>query len=46
VKFDGDLIVADGERLLDFLARGVGRHRAFGFGAVMLVPPGTPYPRD
>jgi hypothetical protein len=25
---------------LRFLTHGLGRHRAFGFGAIMLVPPG------
>jgi CRISPR system Cascade subunit CasE len=39
VHFEGDLVVVDGERLLACLARGVGRHRAFGFGALMLAPP-------
>lgn len=41
VHFEGDLIVVDGERLLAYLAHGVGRHRAFGFGALMLAPPGS-----
>ncbi|MEX2273814.1 MAG: type I-E CRISPR-associated protein Cas6/Cse3/CasE [Vicinamibacterales bacterium] len=41
VRFEGDLVVADGERFHKWLAHGVGRHRAFGFGAVILVPPGT-----
>jgi CRISPR system Cascade subunit CasE len=41
VRFDGDLIVRDGRGFVEFLARGVGRHRSFGFGALMLVPPGT-----
>jgi CRISPR system Cascade subunit CasE len=41
VRFEGDLVVADGERFLACLAHGVGRHRAFGFGALILVPPGT-----
>ena len=41
VRFDGDLAVVDGERFNDWIARGVGRHRAFGFGAVLWVPPGT-----
>lgn len=41
VRFEGDLIVADGERFHKWLGRGVGRHRAFGFGALILVPPGT-----
>jgi CRISPR system Cascade subunit CasE len=45
VRFEGDLIVRDGDRLLAQLAHGVGRHRAFGFGALIVVPPGTAYPR-
>lgn len=41
VRFEGDLVVADGERFLACVAHGVGRHRAFGFGALILVPAGT-----
>jgi CRISPR system Cascade subunit CasE len=41
VRFEGELVVVDGVRLCDWLGHGVGRHRAFGFGAVMLVPPRT-----
>lgn len=41
VHFEGDLIINDGERFLSCLAHGVGRHRAFGFGALLLVPPRT-----
>jgi CRISPR system Cascade subunit CasE len=40
VTFGGEVIVTNGETLLRFLAHGLGRHRAFGFGAIMLVPPG------
>lgn len=43
VRFEGDLVVADGDRFLTCLGRGVGRHRAFGFGALIVVPPGTSY---
>lgn len=43
VRFEGDLIIKDGACFLDFLGRGVGRHRAFGFGAMMIVPQGTTY---
>jgi len=46
VHLEGDLIIEDGRAFLDFLARGVGRHRAFGFGALMLVPPGTSHGRS
>lgn len=31
--------VEDGERFAALLARGIGRHRAFGFGMVLLAPP-------
>ena len=40
VRFAGEVIVTDGSRLLEYLAHGVGRHRAFGFGALMFVAPG------
>jgi CRISPR system Cascade subunit CasE len=40
VRFEGELVVEDGERLLRYLGHGVGRHRAFGFGALMLTPQG------
>ncbi len=36
----GDLEVRDGAAFLQLLARGVGRHRAYGFGMVLLRPPG------
>lgn len=41
VTFEGELVVEDGDLLLQYLAHGVGRHRAFGFGALMLTPAGT-----
>jgi len=41
VRFAGEVIVADGGRLLEYIAHGVGRHRAFGFGALMFVAPGV-----
>jgi CRISPR system Cascade subunit CasE len=41
VRFEGEVVVVDGGRFHEWLAHGVGRHRAFGFGALMLVPPGT-----
>jgi CRISPR system Cascade subunit CasE len=41
VRFEGDLVVVDGNRFNGWLAHGVGRHRAFGFGALILAPPGT-----
>lgn len=39
VTFEGELRVTDSERFRALLARGVGRHRAFGFGMLRLVPP-------
>jgi CRISPR system Cascade subunit CasE len=45
VRFEGVLAVSDSERFLESLARGIGRHKAFGFGALMLVPPGTSWER-
>jgi len=41
VHYEGELIVRDGRRFLEYLAAGVGRHRAFGFGALMVVPPSS-----
>ncbi|MBB3982554.1 CRISPR system Cascade subunit CasE [Sphingobium fontiphilum] len=40
VVFVGTLEVADPGRFADLLARGVGRHGAFGFGMLTLAPPG------
>ena len=34
----GELEVGDSERFLHLLARGVGRHRTFGFGMLLLRP--------
>lgn len=39
--FRGDGCVADSARFSDLLTRGVGRHRAFGFGMLLLSPPGA-----
>lgn len=41
VRFSGVLTITDTNRFLEIIARGVGRHRAFGFGALILVPRGT-----
>ena len=38
----GELQVTDGEAFARLLARGVGRHRAFGFGMLLLRPPSRP----
>ena len=40
VRFEGTLRVVNSAAFTNWLRRGVGRHRAFGFGAVLLVPPG------
>lgn len=41
VHVEGELSIVDGDDFVRFLGHGVGRHRAFGFGAVIVVPPGT-----
>lgn len=38
--FSGELTVVDPEGFNKLLARGIGRHRAFGFGMLLLRPPG------
>jgi CRISPR system Cascade subunit CasE len=37
--FGADAVIIDVERFAQRLSRGVGRHRAFGFGMVLLAPP-------
>jgi CRISPR system Cascade subunit CasE len=37
----GELRVADGPAFAELLGRGLGRHRAFGFGCLLLAPPGA-----
>lgn len=37
--FGADAVVGHGERFAELLTRGIGRHRAFGFGMVLLSPP-------
>lgn len=37
----GSLRVGDGTAFAALLARGLGRHRAFGFGCLLLAPPGA-----
>ncbi len=39
--FRGTLEIGDPAAFADGLARGVGRHRAFGFGCLLLAPPGV-----
>ena len=36
----GELLVSDPDAFARLLARGIGRHRAFGFGMLLLRPPG------
>lgn len=38
-ELDGRLRIADAAAFQQLLARGIGRHRAFGFGMLLLVPP-------
>jgi CRISPR system Cascade subunit CasE len=38
VLFKGELEVTDPDRFPDLLGRGIGRHRAFGFGMLLLRP--------
>lgn len=40
VRMQGVLTIADGPSFSRLLARGIGRHRAFGFGMVLLRPAG------
>ena len=40
----GTLIVSNPEKFSALLARGIGRHRAYGYGMVLLRPPGRPVP--
>ena len=37
--FGADAVIVDADRFSGLLARGIGRHRAFGFGMVLLSPP-------
>lgn len=39
--FSGHLRVEDGDAFAALLHRGVGRHRAFGFGCLVIAPPGV-----
>ena len=39
--FRGELEVTDGDAFVALIARGLGRHRAFGFGCLLLAPPGA-----
>jgi CRISPR system Cascade subunit CasE len=36
----GRLQIEDGNGFARLVARGIGRHRAFGFGMLLLMPPG------
>jgi CRISPR system Cascade subunit CasE len=37
--FAADAVIRDGKQFAALLARGIGRHRAFGFGMILLAPP-------
>jgi CRISPR system Cascade subunit CasE len=37
--FSGDLVIRDPDQFAKLLERGIGRHRAFGFGMLLLRPP-------
>lgn len=41
VSFQGQLVVTDGAAFARLLARGIGRHRAFGYGMLLLRPAGV-----
>ena len=41
VRLSGEIVVENSALFADTLRRGVGRHKAFGFGMVLLVPPGS-----
>ncbi len=38
----GDLVIEDGAAFQRLMAEGIGRHRAYGYGMVLLRPPGLP----
>ena len=40
----GALTVTDPDAFAALLARGVGRHRAYGYGMILLRPPNRPVP--
>ena len=42
----GTLIVRDPKIFAERLRRGVGRHKAYGFGMLLLRPPGRPVPKE
>ncbi len=46
VQLEGHLRVLDGLAFLRTLATGIGRHRAFGFGAIMLAAPNQTFVED
>ena len=41
----GNLVVTDGEAFAELLSTGVGRHRAYGYGMLLLRPPASPVER-
>lgn len=41
----GPLTIRDPDAFADILRRGVGRHKAYGYGMLLLRPPGAPVPQ-
>ena len=41
VVLQGDLVISDPTAFADVLRRGIGRHRAYGYGMILLRPQGT-----
>lgn len=46
IVMHGTLVVRDAAGFADLLRRGVGRHKAYGYGMLLLRPPGAPVPRS
>lgn len=40
VRLSGELVVQDSARFRETMRHGIGRHKAFGFGMLLVVPPG------
>ncbi len=46
VVFHGALAIKDPEHFKELLSRGIGRHRAYGYGMILLRPPNQKYNRE
>lgn len=44
IVLQGDMTITDPDAFSDLLASGIGRHRAYGYGMLLLRPPGTRAP--